>query len=40
MDVISNLEDGRLLVDYTKFHDVTPDGSAGSGEPAGSGEQP
>jgi low temperature requirement protein LtrA len=25
VDVISELEDGRLLIDYSKFHDVEPD---------------
>jgi low temperature requirement protein LtrA len=29
VDVISQLEDGRLMVDYHKFHDTVPDAEAG-----------
>ncbi len=28
VDVISQLEDGRMMVDYHKFHDTVPDGEA------------
>jgi inward rectifier potassium channel len=25
IDVLSELDDGRLMIDYTKFHDTVPD---------------
>lgn len=25
VDILSTMEDGRLMLDYTRFHDVTPD---------------
>jgi len=31
VDVISQLDDGRLMIDYTKFHDIEPDGVAPGG---------
>ncbi|TPV95196.1 MAG: hypothetical protein B7733_11225 [Myxococcales bacterium FL481] len=38
VDVISRLDDGRMLVDYDRFHDIMPDRSPGAGEDAPVGD--
>jgi hypothetical protein len=33
VDVVSTLEDGRLMVDYERFHDIEPDAPHAESQP-------